>query len=344
MKNIWQELEKPFFILAPMEDVTDHIFRRVVNKAAAPDLYFSEFTNATGWVHAGEKAVGGRLVIHEDEDYPLVAQIWGSIPEDIEKLSKHCKKLGFRGIDINMGCPEKTAIKSGGGAAMCQTPELATEIIAAAKKSGLPVSVKCRLGYSKIEEWQDWITHLLKQDLVALTVHLRTKKEMSKVPAHWELMPEIKKLRDEIAPDTLLIGNGDVNNRQHGQELIDESGIDGVMIGRGIFTNTFAFEKEAKEHGKEELQALLKYHLDLFEQAYMRHPEFISGSSKSNEKILKQVHSDSARGNDSNGKPYETLKRFFKIYVRDYEGAHELRNQLMQTHTIEEAREVLANY
>jgi HAD superfamily hydrolase (TIGR01549 family) len=311
MKNIWQDLKKPFFILAPMEDVTDHIFRRVVAHSAKPDLFFSEFTNATGWVHAGEKATRGRLIISKNEKHPIIAQIWGTIPNDIEALARHCKKLGFKGIDINMGCPDKGATRSGGGAAMCQTPELAAEVIAAAKKAGLPVSVKCRLGYSDLDEWSGWLEHLLKQDLAALTVHLRTKKEMSKVPAHWELMPEIKELRDKISPKTLLIGNGDVDDRQHGEALIKQTGIDGIMIGRGIFTNIFAFEKSAKKHDKSSLLKTLDYHLVLFEKE------------------------------NTVNRPFETLKRFFKIYVRDFDGAHELRSNLMNSSSVVEARAII---
>ncbi len=309
--NIWQKLEKPLFVLAPMEAVTDHIFRRVVTKAAAPDLFFSEFTNATGWVHAGEKAVGGRLAIHKNENYPIIAQIWGVIPEDIAALAKYCKDLGFKAIDINMGCPDSSAIKSGGGAAMVNNPGLATEIITAAKSAGLPVSVKTRLGYSKPEEWRNWLGHLLKQNLAALTVHLRTKKEMSKVPAHWELMPEIKKLRDELAPQTLLLGNGDVEDRIHGQQLITKTGCDGVMIGRGVFNNIFAFEKLAKEHSKEELLDLLRYHIELYES------------------------------NTAHQRPYQTLKRFFKVYIRDFDGAHELRTSLMESLSVAEAQVLL---
>lgn len=312
MKSIWQDLPRPFFALAPMEDVTDHVFRRVINKAAAPDLYFSEFANATGWVHAGDKATGGRLIQHKDESYPIIAQIWGSIPEDIEKLALHCKKLGFKGIDINMGCPVKHAVKGGGGSAMIRTPELAGEIIQAAKQAGLPVSVKTRLGYTHIDEWKEWLGFLLQQDTAALTVHLRTRKEMSKVPAHWEIMSDIKKLRDDIAPQTLLIGNGDVEDRSSAMARVQESGIDGVMIGRGVFTNIFAFEHEPREHEKAELMEMLEYHLELFET----------------ENLV--------------NRPYETMKRFFKVYVRDFEGAHELRNQLMQSSSVEEARSVLA--
>lgn len=333
MKTIWQEQAKPFFILAPMEAVTDHVFRRVVTKAAAPDVFFTEFANATGWVHAGEKAAAGRITLHKDEVAPVVAQIWGTIPKDIAKLALECKKRGFKGIDINMGCPEKSAIKGGGGAALCKNPALATEIIAAAKTAGLPVSVKCRLGYSKSEEWEDWISHLLKQDIAVLTVHLRTKKEMSKVPAHWELMPEIKQLRDTLAPHTLLIGNGDVEDRVHGLKLTEETGIDGVMIGRGIFTNIFAFEAEQKEHAKAELLDLLRYHLDLFEQ-----------TNSKLEPLIDSEDDSSGVFNDKTKKPYETLKRFFKIYVRDFSGSHELRAKLMETKSVEEARKVLSDY
>lgn len=313
MKSVWQDLPKPFFILAPMEAVTDHIFRRVVAKAAAPDLFFTEFTNATGWVHAGEKAVAGRLIIHPDETYPIIAQLWGSVPEDIAKLAKHCKKLGYKGIDINMGCPDSSAIKSGGGSALIRTPELAAEIIAAAKTAGLPVSVKTRLGYSRPDEWESWLKHILMQDIVALTVHLRTKKEMSKVPAHWELMPAIKKLRDEIAPHTLLIGNGDVQDRAHGTKLAEDSGIDGVMIGRGVFSNIFDFESQPRAHSRGELLEMLHYHLTLFEE------------------------------NEAYKRPFETLKRFFKVYIRDFAGSGSLRAALMTSHSTTEARAILGD-
>ncbi len=319
--NVWQKLPQHFYVLAPMEAVTDHVFRRVITKAAPPDLFFTEFMNATGWAHAGEKAAAGRITLHPDEVTPVIAQVWGTVPADIAALAAECKKRGFAGLDINMGCPEKTAIKSGGGAAMCQNPALAADIIAAAKTAGLPVSVKCRLGYSNVDEWEGWITHLLQQDIAALTVHLRTKKEMSKVPAHWELMPEIKKLRDAVSPNTLLIGNGDVESRAHGETLIQQTGIDGIMIGRGIFHNPFCFEEEPSSHNKQELLALLQHHLALF-----------------------QTNNDQRITKHEPAKPYETLKRFFKIYVRDFPGSSELRARLMESKNIQQAQEVLAQY
>lgn len=312
--SFWHDLPRPFFILAPMEAVTDVVFRQVVAKAAAPDVYFSEFTNATGWAAAGDKAIGGRLV-KTDQEYPIVAQLWGSKPEAMALLATHCKALGFHGIDINMGCPDSSAVKSGGGAGMIRTPELAAEMIAAAKSSGLPVSVKTRLGYSRVDEWQDWLTHILQQDIENLTIHLRTKKEMSKVPAHFELIPSIKKLRDEVAPNTLLTINGDINDRAHAATLIEQTGVDGAMIGRGVFSNPFAFEHEPVRHTRDELLALLNYQLDLHDQ--WDTPEL--------------------------PRKFDPLKRFFKIYVRDFDGAAELRDRLMHSRSTDEVREILSN-
>ncbi len=242
-KTIWQKLKKPIFILAPMEAVTDTVFRRVVLKAGRPDLFFTEFTNVEGSNSEGQKVVGRRLS-YTTEEKPLIAQVWGSNPKNVAKMSKDLKKMGFDGIDLNMGCPVKTATKHASGSALILNPKLAGEMIQAAKKGGLPVSVKTRIGYSKPEEWNEWLGFLLQQNIVALTVHARTKKEMSKVPAHHELFSKIVKLRDEIAPKTLIIGNGDIESRSHGEKLIKKHNLDGVMIGRGIFQNITCFRDE----------------------------------------------------------------------------------------------------
>ena len=234
-----------------MEAVTDVVFRHVVKQAGAPDVFFTEFANATGWVHAGDKAIAGRLIKNDDE-HPLVAQIWGGEPGDMEQFAAHCMELGFDGIDINMGCPAKSAIKSG-GAALIRQPDVAVTAIAAAKTAGLPVSVKTRLGYTYIDEWHEWLSILLAQNLANLTIHLRTKKEMSKVPAHYELIDDIVKLRDEIAPQTLLTINGDIRNRAHGEELARQHpGVNGLMIGRGVFSDPFCFRERELSSGVED--------------------------------------------------------------------------------------------
>lgn len=299
-----------------MEAVTDVVFRHVVAAAAPPDVYFTEFTNATGWAHAGDKAIGGRLFKTDDEQ-PIVAQLWGADPASMEKLAVHCAELGYDGIDINMGCPDQSAVKSGGGSGMIKNPENAAAIIAAAKKSGLPVSVKTRLGYSQLDEWPEWLGHLLRQDIVNLTIHLRTKKEMSKVPAHFELIDVIKQLRDDIAPQTLLTINGDIEDRKQGIELVEKHGVDGVMIGRGVFHNPFAFADPAVSEtitAGDKLK-LLQLQLDLYDQY-----------------------------GHQTGRPFDTLKRFFKIYVRDFAGAAELRDQLMHTTSTDDVRAALEQF
>ncbi|WP_088006933.1 tRNA dihydrouridine synthase [Indiicoccus explosivorum] len=315
-ENFWQDLPRPFFVLAPMEDVTNVVFRHVVAAAARPDVFFTEFTNTESYCHPeGIYSVRGRLTFTEDEQ-PMVAHIWGDKPDHFRDMSIGMAKEAFKGVDINMGCPVPNVASKGKGSGLINYPETAAEIVQAAKAGGLPVSVKTRLGYTSVEEWRGWLTHLLKQDIANLSIHLRTRKEMSAVPAHWELIPDIMALRDEVAPDTLITINGDIPDRQKGLELAHEYGVDGVMIGRGIFHTPFAFEKEPKEHSSKELFDLLRLHLDLHDN-YSTDIEPIA---------------------------FKPLRRFFKIYVRGIRGAGELRNQLMHTESTDEVRVLLDEF
>ena len=262
----------------------------------------------------GIHSVRGRLTFSEDEQ-PMVAHIWGDKPEQFRKMSIGLKEMGFKGIDLNMGCPVANVAKKGKGSGLILRPERAAEIIQATKEGGLPVSVKTRLGYYEIDEWKDWLKHVFEQDIANLSIHLRTRREMSKVDAHWELIEAIKTMRDEIAPHTLLTINGDIPDRQKGLELANKYGVDGVMIGRGIFHNPFAFEKEPREHTSEELLDLFRLHLSLYEKY-------------SNEETQQ----------------FKALRRFFKIYIRGIKGASQLRHKLMSTETIDEARELLDEF
>lgn len=244
--NFWAELPKPFFILAPMEDVTDVVFRHVVQAAGAPDVFFTEFTNSDSYCHPeGRDSVRGRLVFTEDEQ-PMVAHIWGDKPEYFREMSIGLAEMGFKGIDLNMGCPVPNVAGRGKGSGLILRPDVAAELIQAAKAGGLPVSVKTRLGYTELGEMEAWLTHVLQQDIANLSIHLRTRKEMSKVNAHWELIPEVVALRDRIAPQTKLTINGDIPDRTKGLELAEKYGVDGIMIGRGIFKNPYALKKNRK--------------------------------------------------------------------------------------------------
>ena len=306
--QFWKQFQPGFTCLAPMEGVTDIAFRQVVAKAARPDIFFTEFTNVNSYnSDKGRHNALDRFQTLPSEK-PIVAQIWGTKPEFFTETAQALKQLGFEAVDINMGCPDRHVVATGGGSGLIRTPELAKEIIRATKMAGLPTSVKTRLGYSRVEEWRDWLTNILTEHPDALTVHLRTKKEMSKVAAHYELVPEIVELKNELSPETVLIINGDIETPADGQKFID-MGVDGIMIGRGVFHNPFCFEKTPHEHSREELLDLMRYHLDLYDKYELA--------------------------------PYDPLKHFYKIYINNFPGASDLRAKLMETKSTAEAREVL---
>ncbi|MBQ3309299.1 tRNA-dihydrouridine synthase [Candidatus Saccharibacteria bacterium] len=328
--TFWTLLPPHFLCLAPMEGVTDVVFRSVVKQAAAPDVFFTEFTNVSSFASEKGRAnaierldiAGKTSLITESQEnsHPpyLVAQIWGKNPAHFKETAAALKEHGFDGLDINMGCPDRHVNKAGGGAAMINTPELAIECIKMAKSATtLPVSVKTRLGYSFIHEYKNWLPLLLNEHPAALTVHLRTRKEMSKVPAHFELIPEIIKLKNQISPQTKLIINGDISDKNAAKSLAKKyPEVDGFMIGRGIFQNPFCFSEY--QPSREELQELFLYHLDLFD---------------------KRAAELSARGSHY---PYEPLKHFFKIYISGFDGSKELRSKLMECKSTKELRAILS--
>ncbi len=351
--NIWRNLPKPFLILAPMEGVTDIMFRQVIAHAGRPDLFFTEFTNVSSY--ASEKGRHNALERLEiaPTDSPIIAQIWGKNPGHFSETCQALESLGFSGVDLNFGCPDKHVNKTGGGAAMIKTPDLAVKCFRNARKStNLPVSVKTRLGWKDPEEFKTWLPILLAEHPAALTVHLRTKKEMSKVPAHYKLIPEIVELRNQISPETKLIINGDVKDKAHFLELHAKyPEVDGFMIGRGVFQNPYCFTDHTPT--QEELMELLKLHLDLYERLACpvnveKHKgkisDFAAEGAKQCDKIedyhiAKLPKHDRRRQYPS----YEPLKHFFKIYVNNFPGAKELRAKLMETHSVPEARQILQN-
>lgn len=306
--DFWGQFKPGFSILAPMEGVTDIAFRQVVAKAARPDIFYTEFTNVNSYV--SEKGCHNALerLKYEPEEKPLVAQIWGTQPEMFLETAQALKQLGFDAVDINMGCPDRHVVATGGGSGLIRTPARAIEIIRSTKMAGLPTSVKTRLGYTYVDEWRDWLATILRETPDALTVHLRTKKEMSKVEAHYELIPEILALKNEISPATKLIINGDFDRPSDAQKYFD-MGVDGVMIGRGVFRNPFCFEKEPREHSREELIDLMRTHLDLYEKYGLQ--------------------------------SYDPLKHFYKIYINNFPGASDIRAKLMETKSIAEARAII---
>ena len=339
MKNIWEKVikNKPFFCLAPMADVSDAPFRQIIAKysrhgkiGGGPDVFWTEFVSADGL--ASEK--GRKKLVHilkfSKIEKPIVAQIFGANPENIEKACRIIAKLGFDGIDINMGCPDKKVEKQGAGSALIKNPRLAREIIRAAKKGAgkLPISVKTRLGYNTLE-YKSWLPEILKENISALTVHLRTRKEMSKVPAHWEIAKNIVKTVRDIDKKVVLIANGDIQNIEEGKKNAKESGFDGIMIGRGIFGNPWLFDTKRKTPISiaEKLDALLK-HVKLFNKLMLQDP-----NKSSSEKKPEQA-----------SKHFDVMKKHFKAYVNGFDGAKELRIKLMKAENVKDVEKIVGGY
>lgn len=298
-----------------MEGVTDIPFRATIAKAGRPDLFFTEFTNVSSYAsEKGRRNALERLKVCET-DSPIIAQIWGKNPEHFSEISGALESLGFSGIDLNFGCPDRHVNAAGGGAAMIKTPDLAIECYRKAKKStNLPVSIKTRLGYTYIDEWRNWLSTLLNEQPTALTIHLRTRKEMSKVPAHYELIPEIIKLKNQLSPETILVINGDIKDKSHAEKLHETyPEVNGFMIGRGVFQNPYCFTKH--EGTQKELLNLLFYHLEKFDKE-----------------------------NQNNNLSFEPLKHYFKIYLNSFPGASDLRTKLMEIHSTADARKILNNW
>lgn len=320
-KNFWRKLDRPFFVLAPMADVTDIAQRQMLVKYGKPDVLYTEFVSADGLANEkGRKALLKDLR-YEKNEHPIVAQIFGSNPDNIRKAAALVNELGFDGLDINMGCPDRSVEKQGAGAALMKNPKLAREIIRAAKEGAesashrIPVSVKTRIGYSK-NEIETWLLELLAEKPAAITIHGRTRKEMSEVDAHWDVIGRAV----EIAKGSgvLILGNGDVQNLEDGKKKAEESGVDGVMVGRGIFGNPWFFNKNIAIENVPlaERFAVMIEHTKLFEKE-------ISGK---------------------NIKGYHVMKKHFKAYVSGFDGAKELRAKLMETESAKEAEEIVEKY
>ncbi len=321
MKSFWESLPKAFFAMAPMADVTDPAWRALVAKLGRADVSWTEFVSADGLYYTrevkkipdAENPLMRDLAFGEGER-PIVAQIFSSKPEMIAYGARLAHELGFDGVDINMGCPDRSIEGQGAGACLIKTPEIAVELIRAAQAaSPLPVSVKTRVGYNH-ESLEEWLPVLLAAKPAAITLHLRTRKEMSLVPARWDLMKKAVEIRDRLAPEVLLIGNGDLKDLADAKNKVEETGCDGAMIGRGMFGNPWVFAGRSQEETPlaEKLAALLELAHN-FEQ-------------------LKP------------SKNFAILKKHIKAFATGFDGAADLRARLMAAENATELQTVIDEY
>lgn len=316
MNGFWGKLPKPFLIMAPMANVTDAAFRRMFAKYGKPDVMYTEFVSADGLAR-GNKEVLMRDLAFTDAERPIVAQFFTSTPEYMEAAARLAQELGFDGVDINMGCPDKSVEKQGGGAALIKNPTRAQELIAAAKRGApnLPISVKTRLGYHK-DTLDEWLPKILEMEPAHVTIHARTRKEMSLVPARWERVKRAVEIRNEMGSKTLISGNGDVKSVEDALQKAAETGADGVMIGRAIFGSPWLFSN-SRELANMPIQEKLRIaveHTKLFEE------------------LLGDV------------KNFAIMKKHFKAYVEGFSGAKELRVELMNAKHATEVEAIIAEF
>lgn len=316
MANFWQTLPRPFLAFAPMDDVTDFVFREIVASYSKPDVFFTEFTSVDGLFSAGRANVI-RKFKYSEAQRPIVAQIWGKNPEYFYKAAQLIKEFNFDGVDINMGCPDRTIMRNGSGAGLVANYPLAREIVESVRAGcgDLALSVKTRLGRDSVIV-DEWIGFLLGLGLDAIIIHGRTAKQMSKVPADWEQIGKAVKMRDETAPGTVIVGNGDIGSYREACLMQKNYEVDGVMIGRGIFMNPWVFEKSAvpRVHTRSEYTRILVNHLKLNHKTW--------GESRN----------------------YEIMKKYFKMYLRDFDGASQLRLRLMETKNYLEALQIIKDF
>ena len=308
MQPFWHALPKPFFVLAPLAGVTDPAFRRLIARHGKPHAMWTEFTSADGLCAAGRDRLLRGLAYTEYER-PIVAQLFGAAPETMERAAALAVDLGFDGVDINMGCPDRTVEKRGAGAALCKQPALAQAVIRAAKRGarGLPVSTKIRLGYDR-NELDTWLPALLEAEPAAVTIHARTRQEMSRVPAQWDAIAKAVDIRDRLGAPARVVGNGDAVDLADARRKARSSGADGVMLGRAIFGNPWLFDERrvlADVPAAEKLRVLLE-HTRLFDE--------LVGDVKS----------------------LDTMKKHYKAYLKGFDGAKALFLQLLEARDVKE--------
>lgn len=316
--SFWKKLNRPIMTIAPMSGVTDEPFRLMFLKYGKPDFFWTEFVSAEGLFSKGEKYCF-KILDFDKSERPIIAQIFGADPVWFEKAAKMIAGMGFDGIDINMGCPDTNIEKKGGGAILIKNPALAKEIIRATKGAGkLPVSVKTRIGYDK-NEIKKWIPALLKEEIAALTIHFRTRDEMYFPSAHWELANEIVKMRDKYSPKTLVLGNGDVKSLEQAKQLVKQTGLDGVVIGRNVLGNPWFFSKHTPT-SLERLNAVVE-HAEIFE--------------KFQKKDMKKY---------GFCKPFDCMKKYFHAYAVGFNGVRELRGRLMEVKNGAQTKKVIKDF
>lgn len=341
MTDIWKKLKRPIVGMAPMDGVTDAAFRRIVARHHRPDITFTEFVTVDGIFACMQGKVSAEKVldglIYSEDEHPIIAQVFGASPEKFYAIAPFLCELGFDGIDINMGCPERVIIKSGSGAALIDNPKLAKEIVDALKKGiadwangklniddfpenmksyikkgseskerkEVPVSVKTRIG-TKSNTINEWAKYLAEMDIANVSLHGRTLKQMYEGKADWDAIAEGAKIIKESGASAL--GNGDIKSVQEGKERAVKYGLDGVLVGRAIMGNPLFFS--GREPSAREKLTLALEHAKCYEEI-LGHKRFVN------------------------------MRKHLIWYASGFQDASEVRAQLMKASSAKECEDII---
>ena len=362
--NFWRRIYRPIIGLSPMDGVTDASFRYITAKHGGPDVTFTEFVNIQAAFHAAHTLI--KDLTYGEIERPVVAQIYGRSPEMFYRVSHIVCELGFDGLDVNMGCPAKKVAAAGCGAALIRAPELARSIIRAAARGvkdwcdgqtlndievepelvekirianrlrtgiegplgrrPIPVSVKTRLGYDRIVV-EDWISTLLEEHPAAISLHGRTLQQGYKGNADWDAIARAVEVGKNS--ETLILGNGDLQDMAQVHRRVRETQVDGVLLGRSAQGNPWIFR------AKHQVKRALAENSELF----------IASMPISLEERFRVILEHSGHfEQQASGENFVGIRKHLTWYCRGFRGAAEMRSQMVRVKTAGEVHQCLKNF
>ncbi|PIU37042.1 hypothetical protein COS77_01780 [Candidatus Roizmanbacteria bacterium CG06_land_8_20_14_3_00_34_14] len=298
-----------------MDGVTDAPFRYITDVIGKPDIIYTEFVSVKGLI-LGKPAIQRMLLRHKTKT-TMIAQFFGTEPEYFYQSSLVALEKGYDGVDINMGCPDKSVFHKGAGAALIINPSVAKKIILSVKKGikdgkekyniekNITVSIKTRTGYKK-PQTKEWISNLLEVEPDVICIHARTFAQKYGGLADWTQIGIAAELMENSK--TKLFGNGDIKNRVQALERIKEYNLAGVLIGRGALGNPWIFQGKVPTT-KERFEVIIEH--------CKKFMEFFPSANLS------------------------IMRKHLGWYAKDFPHASEVRNELMQVNTIDDVKKIL---
>lgn len=333
----WKTLPQPIFGLAPMDGVTDSVFRSIVYRHGPPDVLFTEFVSAEGLARRIPALF--QDLRFEPNERPMIAQIFGCELQAFAEAVPLLAELGFDGVDINMGCPAKNVVHRGGGAALIQAADHAKKIIRVChqellkwfEKTGrkIPLSVKTRLGYNTVSV-KEWIGTLLEcEELSNISIHGRTFRQSYSGNADWDGIAQAVELAK--GRKVSILGNGDLTSFSRALDKIRQTGVNGVLFGRATYGAPWFFREKEKfrasfrpQSPPTEAVSVPECDLPTRIRVLLEHAELLSARKDPRQFIQIRKHAG--------------------WYLKGFPGASELRARLSQVQSLEELQQALSLY